>query len=149
MSADPRSIVADLSAHPHAFHAVDFGNDAYDEAEDNGVAGAQEARTVLPSPHGANVISSAVIDPMTGRRTGKHTFMVDIDHRVRAVPSTNPDHSHLYVDVPLDWDDMVKVLRVMAEVGIVEPGYVKACESRKAAHLRLPWIRKEPTGGTS
>jgi hypothetical protein len=37
---------------------------------------------------------------------------------------------------------VVKVLRVLAEVGIVEPGYALASIDRGETNVRLPWVPK-------
>src|SRR5256885_2546643 len=71
-----------------------------------------------------------------------HLPVIDIDLPVYAVPSTTPGHSHLYIDKLLVWDDYVKLLLVLADVGIVEPGFVSASESRGFTSVRLPWVRK-------
>jgi hypothetical protein len=46
----------------------------------------------------------------------------------------------------MTWENYKRLLNVMAEVGLLEPGYVGASETRKHTALRLPWVRKDTTG---
>lgn len=71
-----------------------------------------------------------------------HTPVLDIDVPASLVPSSTPGKHHLYIDVPMSWDDYCKLLDVMAEVGILEPGYVSASKARGFTAVRLPWVRK-------
>ena len=71
-----------------------------------------------------------------------HTPVLDIDVPAALVPSSTPGKHHLYLDVPMTWETYVKLLDVMAEAGILEPGYVGASKARGFTAVRLPWIRK-------
>jgi hypothetical protein len=71
-----------------------------------------------------------------------HKPVLDIDFPVKVVPSSTPGHCHLYLDRELTWPQYARLLRVMAEVGLVEPGYVNASIERRHTAVRLPWIRK-------
>lgn len=71
-----------------------------------------------------------------------HSPVLDIDVPAALVPSSTPGHSHLYLAVPLTWDDYQKLLDVLADVGILEPGYVAASKARGYTAVRLPWIHK-------
>jgi hypothetical protein len=146
-----RAQIADLSEHEHVFHQVDFGaeGDAYDQFCDanpditqDEIESAQQARKEV-EPDRANAISSALVEEGKSWRDRRHTIALDIDHRVRVVPSSTEGHSHLYIDVPLEWEQYEKLLKVLAEIGVVEEGYVGASIRRRATHLRLPWVRKE------
>jgi hypothetical protein len=93
-----------------------------------------ETRT--PSPvEDSDIVSSALPD-------GMHAPCIDIDIPATYVPSSTPGQGHLDLEVPLTWADYERLLTVMAEVGIVEDGYVRASATRKATHLRLPWVKK-------
>lgn len=72
-----------------------------------------------------------------------HRPVLDLDFPARLVPSTTPGHFHLYLDIDLGWDDYQWLLSVMAEVGILEKGYVGAAIERGATHVRLPWVKKK------
>ena len=71
-----------------------------------------------------------------------HTPVLDIDFPAALVPSSTPGKYHLYLDMPMPWEKYVKLLDVMAEVGILEPGYVGASKARGFTAVRLPWVRK-------
>ena len=72
-----------------------------------------------------------------------HTPVLDIDVPAMLVPSSTPGNHHLYIDVPMTWSQYKRLLNVMCEVGILEPGYVNASKERGFTAVRLPWIRKE------
>jgi hypothetical protein len=42
----------------------------------------------------------------------------------------------------MPWGQYVKLLDVMAECGILEPGYVGASKARGFSAVRLPWVSK-------
>lgn len=129
---------------------VDFNRGGYTEEEE------ADGRVVLDAPlEEANVMTSlidlaAVTDlPMVGAQhtVGRddvvlHRPVIDIDHRVAVVESSTAGHSHLFVDLMMPWDDVVKLLDVMAEIGLVEPGYVSASKARGYTAVRLPWVSK-------
>lgn len=113
-------------------------------------------------PDGLQVIHEAeVITSWTGRReepkppAGPHdwsalahqpeTFhrpVLDLDFDAALVPSSSAGHHHLYLDKVLTWSDYVKLLNVLAEVGLIEPGYRDASIAREFTAVRLPWITK-------
>lgn len=74
---------------------------------------------------------------------GMHCPTLDLDVPHALVPSSTPDHSHLYVDVPMTWRQYKRFLRVCAQVGILEKGYVRASIRRKHTAVRVPWKKKE------
>ena len=74
-----------------------------------------------------------------------HRPVLDLDMPVRLYPSSTPGHHHLYVDKPMTWDHYVKLLDVLAEVGLIQPGYASASKDRGYTRLRLPWVRKPST----
>lgn len=71
-----------------------------------------------------------------------HTPVLDIDIPATLIPSSTPGKNHLYLNTPMTWEDYCKLLDVMAEVGILEPGYVSASKKRGFTAVRLPWIQK-------
>lgn len=83
----------------------------------------------------ANLISSLCQD-------GQHRPVMDFDIPARYVPSTTAGHGHLYIDKPLSWEQYQKVLNVLAEVGILEAGYVGAAIRRGASFVRPEWVKK-------
>jgi hypothetical protein len=116
---------------------VDFlrGNSSDDEVQDTSV--------VLGAPlEEANIITS-LMDLPNSSGMDMHKIVLDIDHKVTVVESSTAGHSHLYVDVMMPWEHVVKLMEVMAEIGLVEPGYVNASKARGYTAVRLPWISKE------
>lgn len=76
-----------------------------------------------------------------------HRPVLDLDLPAWLTPSSTPGHYHLAIDKPMTWDQYRRLLRVMAEVGILEPGYVSASEQRGYTSARLPWVRKQTEQG--
>lgn len=70
---------------------------------------------------------------------GKHRPVLDIDFAARLLPSKTEGHFHLYLDgIELEWGDYEKLLNVLAEVGILEEGYVNASIERGMTRVRTP-----------
>lgn len=86
----------------------------------------------------ANLITSSI--PSSGNH---HTFMADIDMHCAVVPSSTPGHFHLYIDKVLTFEQYMRALSILAEVGIVQHGYAESCRIRGYGCLRLPWVNKE------
>lgn len=96
----------------------------------------------------ANVATSRTIPDTLGHIgfDGElHRPVIDIDMPAWLFESSTPGHHHLVIDRQMPFDDLVKLLRVMAEVGIVEPGFVAATERRGYSSMRLPWVKKGQT----
>ena len=73
-----------------------------------------------------------------------HKPVLDIDLPVKVVPSTTKGHHHhLYIDKAMTWEQYLKLLDVLADVGIIEEGYAGASEQRGFTAVRLPWVKKE------
>lgn len=72
-----------------------------------------------------------------------HKPVIDLDIPVRYFSSSTPGHGHLYIDKRMSFRDMVKLLDVMVEVGLVERGFVESTKARGEAYVRLPWVRKD------
>jgi hypothetical protein len=72
-----------------------------------------------------------------------HRVVLDIDMAAVLLESSTPGHHHLYIDHSMTWEDYERLLEVMADVGLLEVGYVGASKARKHTAVRLPWIRKE------
>lgn len=121
--------IAELSAHPHQLNRVDF---------EPGYGGNGDVEPAA-SAEVANLFSSLIVD---GPEYGRHTIALDLDVPARLIPSTTEGHSHLYIDVPVEWESVVDLLNLLADMGIVEPGYAAASIRRGYTSLRLPWIRK-------
>ncbi|QCG77796.1 hypothetical protein QLQ77_gp50 [Gordonia phage Reyja] len=86
----------------------------------------------------ASLITSAIVDD-NGKSTGKHKLVIDLDVDAVLIPSTQPGHHHLIVDVEIDQPRYFGLLWKLAQAGIVEPGYVQASSNRSCTRLRTPW----------
>lgn len=76
---------------------------------------------------------------------GTHKPVLDIDMDCVLLESSTPGHHHLFIDKEMSWEDYCKLMDVMAEVGILEEGYVRASKHRKYSAARLPWVKKGST----
>lgn len=87
----------------------------------------------------ANVITSMLPD-------GRHAPVIDLDVPVTLLPSTTPGHSHLYIDVPMEWRQYLDILIALEAAKVVEEGYLNASATREFGTLRLPWVQKVTEG---
>jgi len=76
------------------------------------------------------------------KEDGLHIPILDIDMPAMLLKSSTYGHYHLYIDKPMSWENYCKLLDVMAEVGILEPGYVSVSKKRKRTQVRTPWTKK-------
>lgn len=90
----------------------------------------------------AEVVTSR-IDTPDDEFTDHHRPFLDIDFPVAVLPSSTEGHHHLYIDKEMSWSQYSKLLKVLAEVGIIEDNYAKASIARGHTAIRLPWIKKE------
>lgn len=102
----------------------------------------------VSDPDEAQAITSIVRDedysaPLYGFYESKHRLLIDVDFPVKAIPSSTPGHTHLYIDKEVDWEQVENVLQALAAAGIVEQGYADACQDQGFTTLRLPWVKKE------
>lgn len=72
----------------------------------------------------------------------RHMIALDVDVPVQVYPSSTPGHSHLYIEKPVTQVEMMRVVGLLAQLGIVEDGYAEASAERGYTCLRLPWVRK-------
>ena len=79
-----------------------------------------------------------------------HKPVLDIDLPVHVTPSATPGHNHVFVDKEMSWTDYKKLLTVLTEVGIIEPGYLKASKIRGfTAVAPGPWKKSHFSKGES
>ena len=83
----------------------------------------------------ANVITSEYL-------AGYHYPIIDLDMDAALLPSSTPGHHHLYIDKLLSYDQLVRLLEVMVQVGIVQAGILEGVKKRGYATLRLPHVKK-------
>ena len=76
-----------------------------------------------------------------------HQIVIDVDHPAHLVESSTPGHHHLYVEVGdgIPQSAYFEWLRASEKIGLLEPGYVRACIARGHSDVRLPWITKADT----
>jgi hypothetical protein len=89
------------------------------------------------------VTSKATVQFPYGATLTRHRPILDIDMPVTVIPSSTPGHGHLYIDKLLTWGQYKRLLDVLAEVGIIEHGYLNASIERGFTAVRLPWIKKK------
>lgn len=118
------------------YHLVEFGSEDGDYE-----AGQEDRREVDADDPMMNLISSEIADH-DDPFNPLHAPAIDIDHPCRLVESSTPGHFHLYIDVPMAFDQYVALLTMMVHAGIVEPGYLAAAERRGATFVRAPGIKK-------
>lgn len=107
---------------------------------------AQDFRTPTDDLERAEAVSSRVRDrrdwTAAGINAALHRPLLDLDFPAAVIPSSTEGHCHLYIDKLLTWDQYERLLDVMAEIGLLEDGYVKASKARRCTFLRLPWVKK-------
>lgn len=99
--------------------------------------GAADTREQVASLDEADVMTSHI----TGTR--KHSVMLDLDVPAKLVPSSTPGHSHLYIDVEMNWPTYSALLSALIDAQVIEYGYGAVSKRRRYTSLRLPWIKKE------
>lgn len=117
---------------PRTLHVANLDSDEYNAASD-------QKATIDPDE--ADLISSLMWGTQAGA-SALHFPVLDIDIPAYLVPSSTEGNSHLYLDVRLSDDQMWKLCDLLAEVGILQPGYVSACKARGYTSVRLPWVKK-------
>lgn len=123
-------------AHPDFFRVAGnlLGGHAADLSEEYEDFGKTDVKPVsLPE---ANVVTSRV---GLGRT---HKVAIDLDMDAVLIPTSTPGHHHLIIDHELTWNAYVKLLKALAEAGLVQQGFVHAAELRGYTQLRTPWTRK-------
>jgi hypothetical protein len=137
----------DVTKYVHQLFFVDF-------VSDSATGTVETKRRPVGHEEFANAVSSEVaafpyepFDNPTGPTQappGWHTIAIDVDHDAALVPSTTLGHYHLYVDIPpVKWEAYERWLIASADIGLIEPGYLRASQERKATFLRLPWVLKK------
>lgn len=69
---------------------------------------------------------------------GRHLAMFDIDIDALLIPSRTPGHHHLYFDKTLTFKQYAKVMRAMADAGLIDKQWYKMAKLRKETFLRVP-----------
>ena len=77
---------------------------------------------------------------------GMHMPVLDFDLPARLVPSSTEGHSHLYIDVPMTWDQYRVILEALRDAGVIQDGYANASIMREASMCRPEWVKKPNVG---
>jgi hypothetical protein len=131
--SDERKVPGALS---RVTKSIDLGNESSSEFK---VPNTASEGTYLPKPLPSgehNVVTSSL------GIADRHAPVLDLDIPHELVPSATPGHSHLYLDVAMTWEQYKKLLRVLADVGIIEHGYYRASVAKGFSAARLPWFPK-------
>lgn len=101
-----------------------------------------DQRTVGVDLREAQVITSLRQGSIPGQPAGIHYPLLDLDLSAQLIPSSSPDHFHLYIDHPLAWTKYRTLLSTLGEIGLLGDGFVSASLLRGYSSLRLPWVKK-------
>lgn len=114
------------------------------------VATWEEANVLYSKSSGCQPGSTGCLGPdKDGQDVDLHVLALDIDLPIRVVPSTHPGRGHLWIRKPMPWDDVLKVLAVLVEVGVVAPSYEEHSQRRGYTCLRPAFIDKKPWSWSS
>lgn len=90
---------------------------------------------------GATLQDSNIV--MSRLFSGGHKVAIDLDMDAVLVPTSTPGHHHLIIDKQITWDEYKRLLEVLKDVGLIEPGFYKSALAREATVLRTPWTKKD------
>ncbi len=103
-----------------------------------------ETRKHVDTWQEGNVLYSLRTPPTDANPETEHVLALDIDLPMRVVPSTHPGRGHLWINKLMPWDDVLKVLAVLVEVGVVSESYRQHSVSRGYTCLRPAFVDKKP-----
>jgi hypothetical protein len=86
--------------------------------------------------HQGNIVTASPLVPPGGDNV--HQPVIDLDIPAKLLPSFQDGHSHLYLDVKMNWTDYLKLLKVMSEVGIIEKEYYEVSKKKGYTAVRAP-----------
>ena len=125
-----------------------FRNNANDLLASSDDEFAVEFGDWCPEGPGATLVTSRLAEGFAfPSLDALHAPVIDIDLPCHWEPSTAPGHGHLYINHAMPWADVVKLLDVLVEVGIVQAGFRDASVKRKYTACRTPWTKKPAKGG--
>lgn len=92
------------------------------------------------------VLTDGRQDGIAGYRVPGSDTLVEAVFQVivpaKLVPSSTEGHFHLYLEMEMDWQDYLSLMRLMVGAGLLEKEWVELSERRKMAMLRKPGVRK-------
>lgn len=74
----------------------------------------------------------------------RHMPVLDLDIEHVYYPSSTPGHAALLLNVDLPAALHWKLINVLEECGIIEPGFAEASRQRGYSAVRTPWTKKIP-----
>lgn len=84
-----------------------------------------------------NLIGSKVDMNMTYRDdTEWHAPVIDLDMPCRLLPSSTPEHYHLYIDQAVDWKNYAQLLKALRDCHFISYGYYEAAMKHKETYVR-------------
>jgi hypothetical protein len=101
-----------------------------------------ESRREVIWPKDANLVGSREAG-IPEEEEASHWPVLDIDFPVSLVPSSTIGHYHLYLEKRLTWKQYEKLLKALAEAGIIEEGYLKQALDRGQTFVRVPGNTKK------
>lgn len=101
----------------------------------NGIT-VQSNHAPLPA---ANLVTSllATASITNGNDIMNHAPAFDIDIPCELIESSQIGHYHMYIHKAMTWNNYVKILKALADAGVVEQGYYAAAVNRGYSSLRL------------
>ena len=76
-------------------------------------------------------------------KSGLHAPCIDLDFPVQLRPSSAPGHFHLFLQTEIPWEDYLKLLTVMEEIGLVQKGVLEVAKQRKQTVVFEPGKKQE------
>lgn len=119
-----------------------FRNNANDQLASSDMEFATEFGDWCSEGPSATLVTSVLAEPDDITNDAPHAPVIDIDLPCHWEPSTAPGHGHLYINKAMPWSDVVKLLDVMVEIGVVQAGFRDASIRRRYTACRTPWTKK-------
>lgn len=90
----------------------------------------------------SNSFSSYIKEGTPFAAAGWHRPVLDLDMPCLLWETSTPGHHHLVIDQPMPWEDYKKLLECLADVGLLQRGFVDVSIKRERTWLRTPWTKK-------
>jgi hypothetical protein len=71
-------------------------------------------------------------------RSIHYRFEIPSDTSMALLPSKSPDHFHLYIDIVITFNEYLRLLVILENLGIVQSGFRAMTQRRGMSHLRKP-----------
>lgn len=94
-----------------------------------------------------NLIGSKVEMNITYRDTKEwHAPVIDLDMPCRLLPSSTPEHYHLYIDQTVEWENYAKLLKALRDCHFISYGYYQAAMKHKETYVRWGTTKQQELG---